>query len=131
MAFIGGLLIGLGTSLFLLFKGRVFGVSGIIGGLVHAPKGDFFWRAITLFGLVSGGLAAYLLIPESFPTRNENPWITIIAGLLVGFGTQLGGGCTSGHGVCGISRLSPRSVAATTTFILAGIITVTLFSGRL
>ena len=130
MAFLGGLLIGLRTSLFLLFKGRVFGISGIIGGLIRPLKNDFLWRIITLLGLVSGGFIAYLFVPQSFPVRMENPWIMVVAGLLVGFGTQLGGGCTSGHGVCGISRLSPRSIAATITFILAGIITVTLFSGR-
>ncbi|MFK7827952.1 MAG: YeeE/YedE family protein [Oligoflexales bacterium] len=125
---LGGVVIGLATSILLLFKGRVFGISGIIGGLVKPVKGDIAWRAAILSGLIGGGVVMYFLYPSAFPQTDSNFTRYVIAGLLVGFGTQLGGGCTSGHGVCGISRLSPRSLLATVTFILSGVVTVAILN---
>ena len=123
-ALVGGVVIGLSTSLLLLFKGRVFGISGILGGVIKPSPGEVLWRVMILAGLVCAGFVMAAVCPEAFP-RSEAPLLRlVIAGLLVGFGTQLGGGCTSGHGVCGISRLSPRSITATLVFMAAGFITV-------
>jgi uncharacterized membrane protein YedE/YeeE len=124
-ALIGGLFIGLASALLLLGKGRIFGISGIIAGLLSPGLKDLTWRLVIILGLVLGGLPIYLTLPEKF----SNPfaaiaWMPAVAGLLVGFGTQLGSGCTSGHGVCGISRFSSRSIVATITFMLTGIATV-------
>lgn len=128
-ALIGGLTIGLSTSVLLLFKGRVFGISGIVGGIIKPMTGDVLWRIAILAGLISGGLLVYLFYPEAFPSNSgTSTWRLIVAGLLVGFGTQLGGGCTSGHGVCGISRLSVRSIVATVTFIASGVLTVLILN---
>ncbi len=126
---IGGLLIGTAVSLMLYLTGRVAGVSGIIYGAAANPKkGDTAWRWYFISGMFVGGLILMVLKPESFsgglPTQD---WTLIVAGLLVGFGTVLGSGCTSGHGVCGTSRLSIRSMLATLTFILAGVLAVFLF----
>lgn len=128
-ALIGGLIIGLSTSILLLFKGRIFGISGILGGVIKPTAGDVLWRIVILAGLVSGGLIVYLFYPQAFPANNNPSYLKlIVAGLLVGFGTQLGGGCTSGHGVCGISRFSIRSIIATITFIVSGVLTVLVLS---
>ena len=120
----GGALIGLAAAMFLLFNGRIAGISGILGGLLEWPKGDVAWRVAFLAGLIGAPLVygAVLTLPEvridaDFPTL-------IIAGLLVGVGTRYGSGCTSGHGVCGLSRMSPRSLVATVAFMLAGFATV-------
>ena len=120
----GGMLIGLSAAVFVLFNGRIAGISGILGGLLEWPKGDVAWRVAFLAGLIGAPLVygAVLTLPEvridaDFPTL-------IIAGLLVGVGTRYGSGCTSGHGVCGLSRMSPRSLVATVTFMLAGFATV-------
>lgn len=126
-ALTGGVIIGLSTSLLLLFKGRVFGISGIIGGIIKPVAGDVLWRFVILAGLVSGGIVVYQFYPEAFPVSHSGELRLVAAGLLVGFGTQLGGGCTSGHGICGISRLSVRSIVATLTFIISGILTVLIF----
>lgn len=124
---LGGVLIGLSASLLLLLKGRVFGVSGILGGLVVPKPGEVAWRLAVLLGLITSGVVLYLINPMLLPTESASPPIRyIFAGLLVGFGTQLGGGCTSGHGVCGLSRFSPRSMVATLTFIGVGILTVAI-----
>lgn len=124
-ALVGGIIIGLSTSILLLFKGRIFGISGIVGGIIKPVRGDILWRLAILAGLVAGGYLVYCFYPEAFPANADaDSEKLIVAGLLVGFGTQLGGGCTSGHGVCGISRMSIRSLVATGTFISAGIITV-------
>ena len=123
-AFLGGVLIGLSTSLFLFLKGRIFGISGILGGFFKTKSTDFPWRFATIGGLVTGGVLASLFVPESFQIRQESLVILVLAGLLVGFGTQLGGGCTSGHGICGVSRFSPRSLVATAIFIFTGILAV-------
>ncbi len=126
---LGGALIGLSVSLLLLFNGRIAGISGILGrALDHARE---MWRWSFLAGLLLGGLAMSAWGRSQgvdfFGDGSEvGTVMTVIAGLLVGFGTQLGSGCTSGHGVCGISRFSVRSIVATLTFIAAGVLTVTL-----
>ena len=125
----GGILIGAAVSLMLYLNGRVTGVSGIIYGATATPtKGDRAWRWYFISGMLVGGFILKTLRPDAFsgglPTQD---WTLIIAGLLVGFGTVLGSGCTSGHGVCGTSRLSPRSLAATLTFIFAGVLAVFVF----
>jgi len=121
---IGGLLIGLAASVFILFHGRIMGVSGILGGLIRPIKGDIGWRVIFFLGLISAPIGARFLglMPEI--EIDGSPLQLIVAGLLVGFGTNLGSGCTSGHGVCGIARLSPRSITATLTFMATGVLTV-------
>lgn len=127
-ALIGGVLIGLAVSLMLLFNGRVTGISGIIGGVVKPNKGDLDWRLSFIAGLLFGGVVLKALRPEAFVQLSNAQWVDyVIAGLLVGFGTLLGNGCTSGHGVCGISRMSIRSILATVTFIAFGILSVILF----
>lgn len=124
---LGGVLIGLGASLLLLLQGRVFGISGIFAGVLIPKAGDALWRIAAIAGLVCAGIVLLFVLPESLAvSTNASIWQFILAGLLVGFGTQLGSGCTSGHGVCGISRLLPRSLVATVTFILAGMATVAL-----
>lgn len=127
-ALIGGGLIGVAVSLMLLFNGRVTGISGIINGSLKPQKGDFLWRILFILGLFVGGLLLKILRPESFTNNLETEtYLTVIAGLLVGFGTIMGSGCTSGHGVCGISRFSIRSILATVVFISAGVLAVVLF----
>ena len=124
-ALLGGVLVGLSTALMLLFSGRIAGISGILGGLLPPSRGDALWRVAFVLGLLVGGFAFAQAMPTAFPTTNDASTPTlVVAGLLVGFGTRLGNGCTSGHGVCGVSRLSPRSLIATMTFIAAGAITV-------
>lgn len=124
MSALGGALIGVSASMLLLSHGRIAGISGIVGGLLSgdAPRTD--WRLSFVLGLVAGGLVMWLLSPASFLVSVERgaPMV-IAAGLLVGFGARLGSGCTSGHGVCGISRFSRRSLIATATFISTGAIT--------
>ncbi|HEY8270227.1 MAG TPA: YeeE/YedE family protein [Pseudobdellovibrionaceae bacterium] len=127
-AIIGGAIIGISVSLMLLLNGRVTGISGIINGVLSHVKGDTAWRILFIAGLFLGGLVLRFLKPDAFsgalPAEN---WTVVGAGLLVGFGTILGSGCTSGHGVCGISRMSLRSLTATVVFILAGIVSVAIF----
>jgi uncharacterized membrane protein YedE/YeeE len=120
----GGLLIGLAAALFVLFNGRIAGISGILGGLLQWPKGDVAWRIAFLLGLVAAPLA-YGLVARLPDVRVDAGTATlVVAGLLVGVGTRYGSGCTSGHGVCGVSRLSPRSLVATAAFMAAGFATV-------
>lgn len=121
---IGGLLIGLSAILLLALNGRIAGISGILGGLLAAPPGDRAWRAAFLAGLFGGGLLTFAWMPRAFGVTPAPLPILVLAGLLVGFGTRMGSGCTSGHGVCGLSRLSPRSMVATFTFMAMGAITV-------
>ncbi len=124
----GGALIGAAASLLFLWNGRLFGVSGIVGGALSPKRGDTAWRYALLVGMVTGGAVLFSFAPETFdPTPVRPLWAIAAAGLLVGFGTRLGGGCTSGHGICGISRLSKRSFVATLTFMAAGIATAVLF----
>ncbi len=120
----GGALIGLSAALFVLFNGRIAGISGILGGLLEWPKGDISWRLAFLLGLVAAPLAYSLVAPLPVVQVDAGTGTLVVAGLLVGIGTRYGSGCTSGHGVCGLSRLSPRSLAATAAFMLAGFATV-------
>ncbi|MDO9437847.1 YeeE/YedE family protein [Hydrogenophaga sp.] len=123
----GGILIGIAAAMFILLNGRVLGVSGILGGLLPPKAGDAGWRIAFLLGLFCAPVVFTFLAPQSFqhaPRIDASVGLLILAGLLVGFGTRVGSGCTSGHGVCGISRLSPRSVVATLFFMGAGIATV-------
>jgi uncharacterized membrane protein YedE/YeeE len=134
-ALAGGALIGLSAAALLLFNGRIAGITGIVGGLLRPTKGDVLWRLLFVAGLGTGGLLMTWLRPGSFDMSLPRSAASLgAAGLLVGFGTRLSNGCTSGHGVCGIGRLSPRSLAATVTFILTGMVTVwairTLGGGR-
>ncbi|OXR50051.1 MULTISPECIES: YeeE/YedE family protein [unclassified Pusillimonas] len=120
----GGLLIGLSAALFILFFGRVLGISGIVGGLLRPGAGDFGWRVAFILGIFAAPWLWLLLAdPVNIAIEANTPTL-IIAGLLVGLGTRFGSGCTSGHGVCGLSRLSPRSLVATLSFMAAGFITV-------
>ncbi|HMW57310.1 MULTISPECIES: YeeE/YedE family protein [Candidatus Accumulibacter] len=124
-AFAGGLLIGLAAALLILLEGRIAGISGIVGGLLQPlRKGDVAWRAAFALGLVAAPLL-YQALAELPQSRIDTGWATlIVAGALVGFGSRLGSGCTSGHGVCGLSRRSPRSLVATLVFMSAGFATV-------
>lgn len=121
---VGGLLIGLAAMILILFCGRIMGISGIIGGLFQKKSG-LLWRLFFLFGLFSAPWI-YQLFTQTMPLVELNApwWMIIIAGLLVGFGTRLGSGCTSGHGVCGLSRFSLRSLVSTLIFMVVAIITV-------
>ena len=126
-ALIGGSLIGLAASLMLFFNGRVTGISGIYSGVLQKISPDFYWRIAMILGLVVGGAVVYRLNPELFVNSTERSSLHLaIAGILVGFGTLLGSGCTSGHGICGLSRLSARSLVATLTFMVLGFVTATI-----
>ncbi|MDB5959723.1 MAG: YeeE/YedE, partial [Massilia sp.] len=109
----GGVLIGLAAALLLLFNGRIAGISGILGGLLEWPRGDLAWRIAFLLGLIGAPLVYSLLAPLPAAQVDAGTATLVVAGLLVGIGTRYGGGCTSGHGVCGLSRRSPRSLMAT------------------
>lgn len=124
---IGGLLIGAASAAMLAFNGRIAGISGIVGGILGNPPGDRGWRLAFLLGLFAGGLLGWAFMPAQFGTGAPAsvPWL-VLAGLLVGIGTRLGTGCTSGHGVCGMSRLSKRSFVATATFMVVAALTVFL-----
>jgi uncharacterized membrane protein YedE/YeeE len=122
-ALVGGMLIGLAAVLLLWLNGRVAGVSGITGGLWFALPGERAWRLLFLLGLVAGAALWALLAPAVPQPRSGSVVALLLAGLLVGYGTSLAGGCTSGHGVCGLARLSARSLAATAVFLLSGIVT--------
>jgi hypothetical protein len=120
-AILGGVLIGLSASAMLFLHGRIAGISGIAGGLVSPKRGDTAWRLWFIGGLVAAGIVAAMLAPSMLHVGVERSSFAVaIAGLLVGFGSRLGSGCTSGHGVCGITRLSPRSLIATATFMTTG-----------
>lgn len=122
---IGGGLIGLAVTIMLLFNGRATGISGIISSSLTKPTPDGIWRWMFIAGLIIGGLVIQSFRPDLFiNTSGRSSMIVLIAGLLVGFGTVMGSGCTSGHGVCGISRLSIRSIIATVTFMLFGFLAV-------
>jgi len=120
---IGGLLLGIASAIFILLNGRILGISGILGGLLPPKVGDTTWRLAFLLGLLAAPTVFHALVPAQFITapRIEAAELTVIAaGLLVGIGTRYASGCTSGHGVCGLSRLSPRSLVATASFMGAG-----------
>ena len=123
-ALLGGALLGVSACLLLLALGRIAGISGIVAGLLAPVRGDRSWRLAFVLGLVAGCLLVRLGGSDAQPTLTASVPELVLAGLLVGFGTRLGNGCTSGHGVCGLARLSPRSLAATATFMAAGAVTV-------
>ena len=120
----GGGVIGLAAAMFVLLNGRIAGVSGVLGGLLKPMTGDIAWRVAFLFGLIAAP-AVYVLASAFARPQIDAGWgALVLAGLLVGVGTRYGAGCTSGHGVCGLSRLSPRSLVATLVFMVAGFATV-------
>lgn len=122
---IGGLLIGLATALMMLLNGRIAGISGIVGGLLARKGSEVGWRAVFVVGLLLGAFVYMLATGGAFPVSIQSSLpVMVVAGLLVGFGSRLGFGCTSGHGISGIARLSKRSVVATLVFTGVGIITV-------
>jgi uncharacterized membrane protein YedE/YeeE len=124
---IGGLLIGLSTVLLILFNGRIAGISGIVGGLLATKGPEIGWRAVFVVGLLIGAFVYMLATGVALPVNIQASLpVTVIAGLLVGFGARLGSGCTSGHGICGIARFSKRSIVATLVFFITAIITVFL-----
>lgn len=124
---LGGILIGISSSTMLGGLGRITGISGIMGGSLTLPKKDELWRFAFLGGLILGGLIILGIKPEAFNYQFEYSALHYVsAGLIVGYGTRLGSGCTSGHGVCGMARMAKRSIFATITFILFGIITVAI-----
>ncbi len=122
MPLLGGVLIGVASAMLLLFSGRIAGISGVFGGMLFQQGSERTWRSAFVAGLIGGGVGLYGISPELFANTSERGFgMVAFAGLLVGIGTRIGGGCTSGHGVCGIGRLSMRSIVATVTFVLAGI----------
>ena len=128
LAIIGGVFIGAATAIFLIFNGRVTGISGILNTFLSFKVGERLWRGTFLLGLILGGLMLRQISPNFFVnTTMRSPLVLIIAGLLVGYGTVLGSGCTSGHGICGVARFSIRSIVATIVFIAVGMITATIF----
>lgn len=120
----GGVVIGLAAAMLILLNGRIAGISGVLGGLLKPLRGDISWRAAFITGLVGAPFLYALVTQVPRPRIDAGYGALVLAGLLVGFGTRYGSGCTSGHGVCGISRLSPRSLVATAAFMLAGFATV-------
>ncbi len=119
----GGILLGIASAVFILINGRILGISGILGGLLAPRTGDVGWRVAFVLGMLAAPITMSLLTPDDFisaPRIDADYVMIVIAGLLVGYGTRLGSGCTSGHGVCGLSRLSPRSMVATGIFMAAG-----------
>jgi uncharacterized membrane protein YedE/YeeE len=120
----GGILIGVAAAMFVLLNGRIAGISGVLGGLLRPMKGDISWRVAFVLGLVAAPAVYALLVALPVLEIDAGWGALVLAGLLVGVGTRYGSGCTSGHGVCGLSRLSPRSLAATLAFMGAGFVTV-------
>jgi uncharacterized protein len=124
-AFSGGILIGLAATLLLFFNGRIAGISGMMSGLLGSQRSELFWRLAFLVGIVLGAFLFHLIKPDFYHPRANFPiWLQALSGFLVGFGTRMGNGCTSGHAVCGIARLSSRSIVASITFMATGFITV-------
>ncbi len=133
---LGGILIGLSATATLALLGRVAGISGIVGGMLAGDRADLAWRAAFVAGLLAGGSLALAVHPVAFAMTLERSTPALaVAGLLVGFGSRLGSGCTSGHGVCGIARFSRRSITATLTFMATGALTALVvtqaFGGRI
>ncbi len=125
MALAGGALIGLAAAVLMLFQGRIAGISGIFGGLLTPRPSEIAWRTVFIAGLVvTGGVLVWVLPSAFVDSSGRGLGFAVAAGLAVGVGTRMGSGCTSGHGVCGLSRLSPRSLVATLTFIGTGVLTV-------
>jgi hypothetical protein len=128
-ALLGGAMIGIASAALLLTHGRIAGISGVTGSLLQPATRDRGWRVAFLGGLVMAGVIASVVAPSAIGASVRSLPIVIIAGVLVGFGTRLGSGCTSGHGICGLSRLSARSIVAVGTFIATGAITAMLVGG--
>lgn len=127
---LGGILIGLSGGMLLLTGGRIAGISGIVGGLLAPFHSESPWRLAFVVGLIGASVLLFMAAPQSFATTGTpSPVWLATAGLLVGIGTRLGSGCTSGHGVCGLARFSQRSLIATLTFIVTGALTVLLMRG--
>ena len=129
MSLAGCILLGLASAIFILVNGRILGISGIVGGLLGPRSGDTGWRVSFLLGMLAAPATLMLLVPAGFlsaPRIDAGYGTVVLAGLRVGFGTRYGSGCTSGHGVCGLSRLSPRSLVATLAFMGMGFATVFL-----
>ena len=119
----GGILLGVASAIFILVNGRILGISGILGGLLPPKVGDTTWRLAFLLGMLAAPTVFHAVVPAQYlaaPRMDASDWMVIAAGLLVGIGTRYASGCTSGHGVCGLSRLSPRSLLATASFMGAG-----------
>lgn len=125
-ALLGGSLIGLASAILLLINGRIAGISGIAASAIAFSKGEKLWKWIFLFGLVAGCALAMQFAVESPKTPQNSTWVLILGGSLVGVGTVIGSGCTSGHGVCGIGRFSKRSIVATLTFMASAMLTVAI-----
>jgi uncharacterized membrane protein YedE/YeeE len=124
-ALLGGMILGIAAALYVILHGRILGISGIVSGLLRPRKGDWTWRLALLGGILTAPLWSALLFGMHTITIIDADWMAIIvAGFLVGFGAHYGSGCTSGHGICGLSSLSPRSLVATLSFMTAGFITV-------
>jgi len=118
---LGGMVIGLSAALLMLARGRIAGISGIVEGVLRPKQGEVAWRVLFLSGIICGGLVLSIIIPERFVVEiNRTTGMVALAGVLVGIGTHIGCGCTSGHGICGISRFSVRSLVAVPTFMLTG-----------
>ena len=123
----GGIVLGVASALFILINGRILGISGILGGLLPPKIGDTTWRIAFLLGMFAAPTVFHAVVPAEYitaPRIDATEWMIVVAGLLVGVGTRYASGCTSGHGVCGLSRLSPRSLVATASFMSAGFVTV-------
>ena len=123
----GGIVLGIASALFILINGRILGISGILGGLLPPKVGDTTWRIAFLLGMFAAPTVFHAVVPAEYvtaPRIEATEWMIVVAGLLVGVGTRYASGCTSGHGVCGLSRLSPRSLVATASFMSAGFVTV-------
>ena len=123
----GGIVLGIASALFILINGRILGISGILGGLLPPKLGDTSWRIAFLLGMFAAPTVFHAVVPAEYinaPRIEATEWMIVVAGLLVGVGTRYASGCTSGHGVCGLSRLSPRSLIATASFMGAGFVTV-------
>ena len=123
-ALYGGILLGLAATVLLLFNGRIFGVTGIISGILTPVKGDFWWRALMVLGLGAGAFFAHHIVGTADYVKTRETIYLVVGGFMTGLGARFGSGCTSGHGICGIARLSPRSIVATCTFMGTGMITV-------
>lgn len=123
----GGVVLGLASAIFILVNGRILGISGIVGGLLPPQRGDWAWRLAFLLGMLAAPAVFHAVVTAQYitlPRIEASEWLIVVAGLLVGVGTRCASGCTSGHGVCGLSRLSPRSLVATLAFMGAGFVTV-------
>lgn len=123
-ALAGGAIIGLAAALLVLFNGRIAGISGIIGGLIRPKTGDINWRSAFMLGLIAAPIVWQFFTPLPNIQIDTSYTLLAIAGLITGIGTRYGSGCTSGHGICGISRVSPRSIVATLAFMSTGFVTV-------